>query len=418
MAQTLANADAIMKDLYVGPIIEELNQRTYLIDQIERDTDHVDHTGRRAIIPVHKNRNRGRGSTGDAGVLPTAGQQAYLDAIVNIRYHYYGIDVSDASIQASSSNDGAFLSTLEAETKGVAVDMRKDINRQAFGDGTGLLGNVTSASGQVITMVNPIDVQYIRIGDTVDLLVQSSGAVSAGGTGLVVTARNVAAGTITVTGTITTAASVNTTYGIYISGNRSQEMDGLRNITAVGRTLHSIDSTVAGNQFWDGSEILVGSAVGTTVVAGEASFETLSDLIGQSGNGDVEVFLTTRGIRRKLADTYTSQKRFNDTNAVDVHGGYSAIMVNEIPVISDDDAPKQWVFGFNKSALRWFEQTSPGWLQSQGGDIFQLRATTPVGTSVASWQAWFRWYVALGSVAPNRTGRLRYCTDDLPATNS
>jgi len=418
MPQTLANADAIMKDDYLGPIIEELNQRTYLIDQLERDTDHVDHTGRRAIIPVHKNRNRGRGSTGDAGTLPTAGAQQYLDAIVAIRYHYYAIDVSDASIEASTSTDGAFISTLEAETKGVAQDMRKDINRQAFGTGTGLLGNVASATATTITMVNPIDVQYVKPGDTIDLVVQATGAVSAGGTGLVVTARNVTTGVLTVTGTITTPASVDTTYGIYISNNRNNEMDGLRNITATGRTLHSIDSTAAGNQFWDASEILVGTAVATTVVATESSFETLGDMIGQVGNGDVEVFLTTRGIRRKLADSYQSQKRFNDSNAVDVHGGYSAIMVNEIPVVSDDDCPKQYAFGFNKSALKWFEQTSPGWLQSQGGDIFQLRQGPGFGQAVASWQAWFRWYVALGSVAPNRTGRLRYCQDDTPATNN
>src|SRR5215831_12094185 len=171
-------------------------------------------------------------SSADAGQLPTAGQQAYLDAIVLIRYHYYAIDVSDASIEASSSSDGAFLSTLEAETKGAAIDMRKDINRQAFGDGTGLLGNVTSASGQNITMTNAIDTQYVRIGDTVDLVVKATGAVSAGGTGLLVTARNTVTGVITVSGTITTAASVDTTYGLYITGNRNNEMDGLRNITS------------------------------------------------------------------------------------------------------------------------------------------------------------------------------------------
>lgn len=417
MAQTLANADAIMKDDYVGPIIEELNNRTYLVDQLERDSDHIDHTGRRAVIPVHKNRNRGRGSTADAGQLPVAGQQAYLDAIVLIRYHYYAVDISDASIEASASNDGAFLSTLEAETKGVAVDMRKDINRQAFGDGTGLLGNVTSASGQNITMTNAIDTQYVRIGDTVDLVVKSTGAVSAGGTGLVVTGRNTTTGVITVTGTITTAASVDTTYGLYITGNRNNEMDGLRNITSTGRTLHSIDSTASGNQFWDANQTNVGTSVTATAVAGEASFTNLADLVGQSGNGDVEVFLTTRGIRTGLANTYTTQKRFNDSTAVDVHGGYSAIMVNEIPVIADDDCPKQWAFGFNKSALKWFEQAGPGWLQSQGGDIFQLRQGG-AGIAVGSWQAWFKWYVALGCVAPNRTGSLRFCTDTAVATNN
>ena len=73
--QTMTTADAILKDLYVGPIIEQLNYKSYMIDQIERESNFTqDHTGRRAIVPVHTGRNRGRGSRGDGGTLPTAGQ--------------------------------------------------------------------------------------------------------------------------------------------------------------------------------------------------------------------------------------------------------------------------------------------------------------------------------------------------------
>jgi hypothetical protein len=414
MAQNMANADAILKDDYIGPIIEELNQKTYLLDQIERDSDHVDHTGRRAVVPVHKNRNRGRGSTADAGTLPGAGQQQWMDAIIAIRYNYYAIEVSDGSIEASASNDGAFISVLEAETKGVAVDMRKDLNRQAFGTGNGLLGNCgVTAGSTTVVMANAVDTQNIRIGDTVDIVVQSTGATGTGALATLVTNRNTTTGTITVAASVTTDA----TYGVYIAGNRNQEMDGLRNITQPQRTLHGIDSTAPGNIFWDPNEIQVGTSVTAVAVAGESSFEQLADSIGQSGNGDVEVFLTTRGIRRRLADTYQSQKRFNDSTAIDVHGGYSAIMVNEVPVVADDDCPKQFAFGINKSALKWFQQAGPEWLQNQGGDIFQLRQVGP-GVAAASWQAWMKWYCALGCVAPNRTGRLRYCTDDVPAANT
>src|SRR6266511_708912 len=86
--QTLSAADAILKDLYVGPVVEQLNYKTYMLEQLERDSDHIDHTGRRAIVPVHTGRNRGRGSRADAGTLPTAGTQTWADAIVPIRYHY------------------------------------------------------------------------------------------------------------------------------------------------------------------------------------------------------------------------------------------------------------------------------------------------------------------------------------------
>jgi hypothetical protein len=36
---TLATADAILKDLYRGPIIDQLNYKTYMLDMIERDAE-------------------------------------------------------------------------------------------------------------------------------------------------------------------------------------------------------------------------------------------------------------------------------------------------------------------------------------------------------------------------------------------
>lgn len=412
MAQNISNADAILKDLYVGPIIEELNQKTYCIDQIEKTSDHIEHTGRRAIVPVHKSRNRGRASIADGGTLPTAGQQGWVDAIVPIRYHALAIEMTDMSIVASNSNEGAFISVLEAETKGAAVDMRKDMNRQVFGTGDGLLGTCGTTSGSTtVVMGNPFDVQYIKVNDIVDILVKSSGATSTGAVATTVSARDVANHTITVGASVTT----DTTFGVYVSGNRNNEMDGLRNMISTSRTLHSIDSTAAGNGFWDANNINIGTSITALATAGESSFEQLYDNVGQSGNGDIEVYLTTRGIKRRLADTYQSQKRFNDAN-IAKDGGFSAIMVNEVPVIHDDDCPKAYVFGFNKSALKWFEQAGPSWLEMQNGGIFHLK-NAGTGSWSASWQAYMRWYVSFACTAPNRTGKLSFCNDDNPPTN-
>jgi hypothetical protein len=141
--QTLSAADAILKDLYVGPVVEQLNYKTYLLDQIERDSDHVDALGRRFIVPVHTGRNRGRGARGDGGTLPTAGTQSWADAIINVTYQYAAIEVTDGAVKASQGNAGAFVNILDAETKGATNDLRKDINRQVFGTGDGLLGSVT-----------------------------------------------------------------------------------------------------------------------------------------------------------------------------------------------------------------------------------------------------------------------------------
>jgi hypothetical protein len=414
---SLANADAILKEFYVGPIVEMLNEKTYLIDQIERDSDHIDHTGRRAVVPVHKGRNRGRGSTGDGGTLPGAGSQSWNDAIIKIRENYIGISLTVGEVEASKSNEGAFINLLDAETKGAAMDMRKDMNRQAFGLGNGLLGVIaTTAKGTVIKVVSENDLQYIQVGDIVDIVLQATGVVTEGITNAEVTARNVAKLEFTVSVETKGEMTEGAKYGVYVHGNRNTEMDGLRNCTATGRTLHEINSSTAGNAYWNGQTVKVGESATATAVAGEEPFIQLADKVGAQGNGDVEVFLSTRGVRRGLAASYSSQKRFNDADAVDVHGGYSAIMVNEIPVIADDDAPKGFAFGFNKSAFKWFSQTPPKWLEAPGGGggIFQLKPGAALGEWASAYEAWFMWFCALGCVAPNRTGRLEFITDDSP----
>jgi hypothetical protein len=404
--QTLAAADAILKDLYVGPIIEQINQKTYMIDQIERDVDSIDHTGRRAVIPLHTNRNRGRGSRGDNANLPVGGVQVYQDAFVPIRYHYYGMELTDPAIEATTSNEGAFVNLLDSETKGISTDMRKDINRQVFGDGTGLLTSVRAANTAGLIPVN--SVQYIGIGDTVDVVVRSTGATGNGVVSTTVTARDTTAGAQTITVSPVPAGALDTTYGIFLAGSYGKEMDGLVNISAtVNRTLHGINSATAGNEFWNPQVIPAGAAI-----AGETLFERLADNVNATGQATVETFVTTRGIRRRLADTYQSQKRFNDARAVDVHGGYTAIMVNEVAVVADDDCPKGYAFGFDKSAFRWFQQTSPGWLEQRDGGIFHLKDGSTAQTKMNVWQAWFRWYVAFGAVAPNRSGALTGCDDD------
>jgi hypothetical protein len=403
---TLATADAILKDLYVGPVVEQLNQKTYMLDQIERDVDHIDHTGRRAVVPVHSNRNRGRGSRADNSTLPAAGSQSYADAIIPIRYHYYAMEISDPAIEASKTNEGAFLSLLESETKGVAQDMKKDINRQVFGDGTGLLATVTGTPAAGASLTIDQGIQYIGVGDPVDVLVKATGAVTNGVANTTVATRTPGASPA-ITTAANRAGATDNTYGIYIAGAYGNEMEGLRSITNASRTLHSINSSTAGNEYWNGQAVAASSAV-----AGESLFEQLADKIGATGNGEVEVFLTTRGIRRRLADTYQSQKRFNDAKAVNIHGGYSAIMVNEIPVIADDDCPKGYVFALDKSALKWYEQTKPGWLEQKDGGVFHLKDSTTAGTKMNVWQAWFRWYASLGSHAPQRTGRIPDAADD------
>jgi hypothetical protein len=358
-------------------------------------------------------RNRGRGARADGGVLPTAGLQKWQNITVPINYFFNAIEISDASIEASKSNDGAFVNLLDAEVKGATADMKKDVNRQVWGPGNGALGTIRANS--TANTLNVDSLQYFKIGDPVDVLVSATGAVTNGVAGATITAMNTTGPTVTIDG-VGLAGTAGTTYSVYLAGSYGLEMKSLQEIVATGRNLFGVNSATAGNEWWNAQVIDVGAA-GAPLLAGEDAFERIADKVGETGQGETEAYVTTRGIRRNLANTFQSTKRFTNREAVQIHGGYSAIMVasgsGERPVVIDDDAPKGDVFAVDKSALRWYQQTTPGFLADpKGGQILHLKDANAAGQKIATWQGWMRWYASLATVAPNRLGRLRYCTDD------
>jgi energy-converting hydrogenase Eha subunit B len=406
--QTLATADAILKDLYRGPIIEQLNYKTYMLDRIERDSDSVDFTGRRAIFPIHSAPNFSPTSFTDGGTLATPGKQVWVDGIVNIKYHNGAVEITDQAVrQANGDNSGAFVNLLDAETKGLARDMRKQMNRQIFG--TGAAGTITAlaSSPAASNTVTVVSTQYLRVGMPIDIVTIANGTVKAAA--VTITAINRTTKVLTLSANVT---ATTTTDGIVKPGAWGNEMEaGLRAVASTNRTLHGIDSSVAGNDYWNGKVVDAASAV-----AGESLFEQLADQVGAEGQGEVDAFLTTRGIRRRLADTYQSTKRFVDAKAVEIHGGYTAIFVNEIPVISDDDVPKGFAFAINEAMWKWFQLADPDWLESKDGTVWHLADGSTAGSKRAAWQAWIIWYASLASMAPNQVGAIINAADDAATT--
>jgi hypothetical protein len=419
--QTLSTFDTVLKDLYRGPIVELLNQELYLITWVEKQNvnDMGTFTGRRVIFPVHTGRNRGRGGTTDGGALSNAGIQSYLDGIETPKYLNTGVELTDMTIEQTKSDEGAFIRALESEMDGGMKDLRKDASRMAYGTGDGLLATVsaTSSGSATITVDNG---QYIAVGDTVDVLVKSTGATIANGTAVLVTAvvYNGAANSATqaqaqVTlggGNVSVTAATN---GVYITGDRGNECNGLRNMLEVSRTLHSINSVTY--PIWDSNKLDAGQSNPS-----EDQFMQIAQRARMRSGFTIDRFLTTYGVQRRLANTYTSQKRWNDNNATQIDGGYEAIMVSAggkpTPVVADVDAVNGTVFALNQGSFAWCELAPPDWLTSPEGpgQIFHLKDGSTAGTKLAIWQAWIRWYAQFICVAPHRSGKIINLNDDIP----
>jgi hypothetical protein len=194
-AQNTANADAVLKNFYLGPIREQLNQRAILMFASEdegepdsstgeniafrglsRESERVEFAGRQWIIPAHKSRNEGVGAIDEGGTIPVAGQQGWVDLQDSLRHNLGAIELTRYAIRLSNRNPGAFIRLLEGETKGLVRDLRKDVNRQAWGSQTGTLATVTADGANTVTVDT---VQYLRVGMRVDIIDSTNDTVLA-----------------------------------------------------------------------------------------------------------------------------------------------------------------------------------------------------------------------------------------------
>jgi hypothetical protein len=425
--QTLANFDAMLKEDYGAYASELLQEDTYLIDQVQKKSpDDLDGVltkdpfregGRRLIFPVHTSRNRGRGAMSDGGTLSTAGRQGFLDAIVSMRYRNQAVELTDILTKhAQGNNSGAFASAVTTEIDGAIGDLKKDTCRECYGTGDGLLATVSAASGPATTVAVDSG-QYIAVGDTVDILTKSTGAVKLAGTVVTAVSYTGAASSSTQANATITVGSVTVTTadGIYIAGNRNLESDGLRNMFATSsRTLHGIDSST--NTIWNPALITPKAFA----AAAEDDFLKVAQAIRGNGRGKPNLGLTTMGISRRLANSYVSAKRYNDAKATQLDTGYSAIMVSagplNFPVIDDVDCANGFAFIMDQNNLAWAELAKPGWLtQPNGtGTTSFLKTGSTAGTYQAVWQSWYVWYATMVTVATNKGGALTGCADDIP----
>jgi len=127
MVATLTTFEAILKEFYLGPVIEEINNEVHVIEMFEKAT--VDWQGRVAIIPVHVDRNTGVNFAAENAALPTAGAQGYARLQVNAKFQYGRFQITGPAISAAKSGGtGAFIGYVDAEMKKLVNDVRNSAN--------------------------------------------------------------------------------------------------------------------------------------------------------------------------------------------------------------------------------------------------------------------------------------------------
>lgn len=326
MAATMSTLQDVLKNFYIGPIRENLNQATVLLAQVKKSSKEV--VGEQVVLPLHIGRNWGVGARGTSGTgtLPTARNQQYTKATFTTKDIYGRISIYGKTIRATKTDKGAFLRAVTSETKGMVDDLGSDINRQLWGDGTGTLATVATGATSATQTVD--NTQYLEEGMYVDFYA-SGGTISANTAELI--------STIDSTTTFTLSASITTTTSdtIKITGvTATDELNGLALICNNSGTLSGIDPTTVslwkGNVFGDDT---------SPVALKEAAMQQVVDANDKRG-GKTDFIGTSYAGRAQYTALLRAQKRFTNPEIGKLKGGYKYIDFNDIPLVVDRHCPE------------------------------------------------------------------------------
>jgi hypothetical protein len=430
MTQTMSNFDSVLKEVYIGPIREQLSQEKILLEKVQRNSKDIE--GKYGVVPLHTARNTGVGARADNGAMPTAGQQGYTVSKWHMKYNYGRFQVTGPTIKASKNDMGAFAKAIDANIKGLTLDVKKNVNRQLFGDSSGAVAVLTSS-----TVTTPLTVQglywaankYLPDNQPIQTITVADYSTLRPADGATACAVN---GTATATsvpfdGSVFTSAIANDLLGLYGStyaasgtnnDSSSKELNGLRLIVDDGNCPEDADwwnqdGTPAGdytlglvdfNSYPTWKAVVKESDTprtsGATLPTRRALDETLMDEVVDSiadNGGNCDLIITTRDIRRQYVDLLRGDKRF--VNTTKLSGGYTAIDFNGIPIVTDSDCTRDDMYFLTMSSLVLFEESGWDWMDEDGAILSRV-------SGYDAYEAILFWYSQLGCYARNQNGRL------------
>ena len=131
---TIATLGGILKEFYVGPVREQINQEANVRALMKSKT--VSWNGQSCVIPLHTARNTGTGAIAESGTLPTAGNQGFAKLTVTSKFVYGRAEITGPAMASAKSSKGSFENWMAAEMDRLAQDVANIENQYAVHGGS------------------------------------------------------------------------------------------------------------------------------------------------------------------------------------------------------------------------------------------------------------------------------------------
>lgn len=358
MPATMATVAAITKEIYESKLQRQLNEETVALKRLEKTSEGVTNEvgGKYVTFPIHTQRNPGIGARLENEQLPNAGNQGTAAARVGLKYLYGRVRLTGQTMKLVKTNTQAFVSALELEMDGLKNDLKKDQNRQVYGNGIGGMASITTpVTAATFTVAHT---KWLQLGAVVDVTDVTGVTIKAAG-------RTVTAITPGTPGSVTISGAnvaVVATDLLTRTGSSTKEWTGLASIVRASGTLYNVDPTTT--PVWTSE---VDSNSGVNRALSEGLMINMVDRIRERG-GNTTVIFQNLGVRRAYFNLLTQQRRFTDTKQFD--GGFTGLAFTtdqgEVPIVVDPDCPPNTQYFLNEKELKWYREADWSFMDDDG----------------------------------------------------
>lgn len=422
MADTSTFSGA-MKTKFIGPIRDVMAKGRVLLWGSGGDTgggtpegfkgilpraEDISFVGNEFRIPFKTKRNQAVGFRSENELLMAPGASGYTYLTEPMRYAYGLFNITGQLMKAAQVGEGAFKAAFKSEMDDTVLTSQLDFNRAAWGDGSGKMATARTGtlSGATITVDTTIN---FRGGEVIDW-VDASGVILTGNAGLTVIAVDRTNRTLTFSPAVTTGLTNAASFAVRASidstpaapnNSFNKEIQGIQSIVTSSGSLHGVNpSTVP---FWKSYVANVGGSIS------DSALRDALDGIGFESGVDLEgsmdfALISTRGIRRRYADTLVGLKQFNDVQSQSLRGGFKYLDFDGNPWFVDDACPVSTVVGLSLKDFFWAQMSDWDWMD-QDGDVLKWESRRDRYVAV------LYKYCQLGTTARNRHFRLTGVTD-------
>lgn len=451
MVATQTTLQNILKEFYIGPVQDQLNNEMMVLELMEKTT--VDWNGRVAIIPVHTARNTGvqyLDEVGSGGVtaLPVAGSQGYLRLQVNARFQYGTFQITGpATAAAAKGGVGSFVGWMDAEMKRLVTDFRNASDRTCVSGGrvlgfvnehenknanprtyefTGDIDKLEVVRAAVAATGNDLRIEFIRM-DTYATIATWGGAnafgdIAAAGAPIDVatrsfTMRNAAVNDLDLTGLpagvpcavriadAQSAAAATTAADNLLNPEPEGIYGNLANPTHFGvdRTL-----TATGENTLRSTAVLSQASAGNHDRANVSlpRIQNIFDQISLASGEEPDMILMSplqRQIYGSLfqltAATSNTVQNVSGERATKLDGGFSGLSYGGTPIKTARQVDNGGMIFMKSNTWKLLELQGHGFADLDGTEI--LRAS-----GVDAWEGFYKWYYNTVCTHPNQNGML------------